>query len=509
MHAGIQRIGHEHGVVEGDEVKPVLGEDQQIELDVLPDLQNGTVHEERLQGGDRIFQRNLFGCIGIVEIETTALRAVLERYVAGLARRDAERKADEACLHGIETVGLAIDGDDARVARTRHPTFKLGKLRHRNIFGFFHRRVEIITDGAEYAASACGFLLCLFRGRFFLFLGNRKFGGRLDRFGVDARSRRHALRQRVELHRAQEGDEAFGIGRMDAEVFNADLHRHLVVERDELFRYARLFGKVDEIFAALGLLDFAGARKKGFEVTIFLDQLRRCLDADAGDAGHIVNTVACKRLDLDNLLGRHAEFLDDLIVFDRLHLHSVEHVDIIVDELHQILVRRNDGDASARLARLTGIGGDEVVGLKSHHLDGRHRESANRIAHQGELGTQVFRWLGALGLIFGIDVVAEGLGRGIEDDGEMGRLELVLRVLDKLVEHVAKARDGPDGRTVGFARQRRQRMIGAENIARSIDQKEVIALFERAGRDAAAHIFFRFTLRQAARPSYIDCSGAV
>ena len=92
------------------------------------------------------------------------------------------------------------------------------------------------------------------------------------------------------------------------------VHRHLVIERHQPLGQPRLFGKLDEILAPLLLLDFRSARQQRFEIAIFGDELGAGLDADAGNARHIVNTVARQRLHIDNLVGLHPEFFENLLL---------------------------------------------------------------------------------------------------------------------------------------------------------------------------------------------------
>src|SRR4029078_8741587 len=88
------------------------------------------------------------------------------------------------------------------------------------------------------------------------------------------------------------------------------------------------------------------------------------------------------------------------------------------------------------------------------------------------------RRIGPLRLVVGIDALPEGLFRLVEDHGEMGRLLARLHVLHSLPQHVAEALDGPDREPVALACQRRQRVIGAENVTGTVDQIDMIAGFE-------------------------------
>ena len=264
------------------------------------------------------------------------------------------------------------------------------------------------------------------------------------------------------------------------------VHRHIeldvLVECDELLGNAREFGIVDQGLAALVLLDLAGALEERFKVAIFPDQLRRGLDADTGHTRHVVGRVADQRLHLDDLFRRHAEFLHHLIAADTLVFHGVVHRHAVVHELHEVLIGRHDRTARAGLAGFTRISRDQVIGLEAGLLERGNVEGFHRIANEWELRNKIARHVRAVRLVFLVHLGAEGFFRLVEHDGEMRRLVLGLHVPQQLPQHVAESEYGIDLQSVGFAGQRRQRVIGAENIAGTIDQKDVVGLFQLAGR---------------------------
>ena len=61
----------------------------------------------------------------------------------------------------------------------------------------------------------------------------------------------------------------------------------------------------------------------------------------------------------------------------------------------------------------------------------------------------------------------------------------VTRLCKQLPDHVAKAGNGPNRQTIGFARQGRQGVIGPENITGTVNQEEMIVFFH-GDRDNAA-----------------------
>ena len=205
---------------------------------------------------------------------------------------------------------------------------------------------------------------------------------RLDLARIDAGKLRHAPRERGELHRLEEGDQVLVVGLMHGEIGERHVERHLVVERDQLLREPRHLGVVDQGLAAFLLLDLAGAREQRLEVAVFADELRRGLHPDARHARHVVARIPDQRLHLDDLLRRHAEFLDHLGDADPAVLHGVVHDDAVGHELHQVLVRRHDGRGRARLAGLAHIGGDQVVGLEAGLLQAGNVEGAHRLADE-------------------------------------------------------------------------------------------------------------------------------
>ena len=139
------------------------------------------------------------------------------------------------------------------------------------------------------------------------------------------------------------------------------------------------------------------------------------------------------------------------------------------DELHQILVGRNDRHLVPGFAREARIGGDQVVGLEALDPQFGHVHGPHRFVGDGELGDQFVRRVGAVRLVIGVEVVAEGAPRPVEYDRHVFRV----RVLDQLEQHVDEAIDGVDRRSVR-AGHGRQGVEGAEDESRAVDQKDVV-----------------------------------
>ena len=172
------------------------------------------------------------------------------------------------------------------------------------------------------------------------------------------------------------------------EVVERRLDRHVAIQRDELLRDADQLDDlgIGQRLAALGLLDLAGAREQRFEIAIFGDELRRGLDADARRARHVVGRIAGERLDVDDLVRRRRRNRRrprrGRCAAPRASLRRSPEAGSYIatpglDELHQVLVGRDDQHVGAALARLARIGRDEVVGLVAVLLDRDQAEGAH------------------------------------------------------------------------------------------------------------------------------------
>src|SRR6185437_8336226 len=91
-----------------------------------------------------------------------------------------------------------------------------------------------------------------------------------------------------------------------------------------------------------------------------------------------------------------------------------------------------------------------------------------------------------MGLVFGIEIGAEGLFRLIEYDRQVGRFILWLHLLEQFPKHCAKhpnaaGRQAIRSKIVFFWLVHRLK-IGAEDVAGAIHQEQMVALLERARR---------------------------
>ena len=184
-------------------------------------------------------------------------------------------------------------------------------------------------------------------------------------------------------------------------------------------------------------------------------------------------------MDVDDFIGRDAEFLAHFIRAYFLGLHAIQHDNARADQLHQIFIRRHDRHIATGVDDIARVSGDEVIGFVVIEFDGGDVEGFDRIADQRKLGNELFRRWRPVCLVFWIDLVAESFPARIEYDGDVGWRFRRLALANELPQHGAKAMHGPDRQTVGRPGQGRQRMEGTKDVARAVDQVDVAAFGDR------------------------------
>ena len=607
--AGVEHVGDEEGVVDGRDVDAVALQHHPVGLDVVADLEDGAVLEHGLQPRDHLAGREL--ARREPAAEKIVLAAMPERHIAGLARREGERHADEIGPVRIERIGLGVEGEDAGFARPGEDGVELldrgdaairlgverdlgdlgralGGKRRRHHHGcrlaLGDGRTRPVRAGAGRRAGALRRLAAL--GRLELRLVPRDPAGAgaqprigLDLGDVDRIGLGDAADELVQLERLEEGDEALRIEAVEGEVLGRHGERGIAVEGDEPLRDERLVGVLQHLAGrrADGAGEVAGPHQRSAERVIAAepleglgiggrpallvegqvrdaellrqhlgdlaagvdldrlpgervdlalerrepllearvervrpvlvgedrleraelgDQRRGGLRPDAGHARHVVGRIADERLHVRHLLRRHAELLDDggavepplrpVAGLARDAGFEVVEGHAVMDELHQILVGRHDQGLGAGLGGAAGIGRDEIVGLEARLLDRDQAEGLHGLAHERELRHELRRRIGAVRLVVGVDLLAEGVLGLVEDDGEVGRLDADRALADELVELGAEQAQRPGRQPVGRAHVVLPVLVhglevGAEDEGGAVDQEDLVAGFQRAG----------------------------
>ncbi len=290
----------------------------------------------------------------------------------------------------------------------------------------------------------------------------------------------HATGQRCEIQRFQKANELWTILWLKHQTVEINFERHVCFKRYELPRDFCLVSKSDDIFTTFVLLDLRSACEQRIKIAKLFQQLRSGLRANAWNSRYIIGAIASQRLQIDHLFRRHAPFFNHFRDRNLLVLHAVIHGHLWRHELHEIFIGRNDCNIAACIFSQTGIGCDQVVGLKTFLFDARQIECTRCLTDQAELRNEIFRRRGAVCLILGKNLFAESLRRVIENDRKMRRHHTNIgaaRILQQLPQHVAETRHGPNRQAVRLTRQRWQGMIGTENIARAVNEEEMITFF--------------------------------
>ncbi len=203
-----------------------------------------------------------------------------------------------------------------------------------------------------------------------------------------------------------------------------------------------------------------------------MQQGQRSLLADAGHAGNVVHLVPHQGQIVDDELGRYAELLDHPFPIGLHVLHGIDQSDMVGDQLRHVLVASADQHRQLFLGRLAGQSADHIVGFNPfHHQEGEtHR--LDHLVDGGNLAAQIVRHAGPVGLVFGIDVVAEGLAFGIEHHGHVA----VGILLAQAAHHVGHDTDGAARQTgrgaqIGLLGGKE----GAVKIRGAVDQNKGIA----------------------------------
>ena len=464
---GVEIEADHHRVVDRADRDSLPGDDVEVILAVLEDLEDRFVLQQRLQRGDGIGHRHLLRLFG-----EHVRPAVAKRDIAGIIGPERQAHADELGLHRIERSRLGIDRHHLRRAGAGDPGFEpLDGL---------HRLIGRVIDCREIGERlAVAFALRWGGSAGSGGLGRVEIGGargaavasveppqkRGEAVGFE-KQRKRRRRDRPELHFLERLGEVA-----------------ILLERYEHLGKLGIGAAFDQAVAQLGELHALRAVERGGERAVFGDQLAGGLGADAEDAGHVVDRIAHQRQHVAHQFGADTELLLDLGKPDALVLHRVEHIDAgravrrvdFGDQLHQVLVGTDDGDVPAAFLRAAGIGGDEIVGLQPRHLDAGQAEGAGRVADQRELRLEVFGRLGPVGLVVLVDVVAEALAAGVEDHGKVGRAVGRVEIGRELPQHRGVAIDRAHRSPFGV-RQRGQAVIGPEDVGRPVDEVEMLLI---------------------------------
>jgi phage baseplate assembly protein W len=121
------------------------------------------------------------------------------------------------------------------------------------------------------------------------------------------------------------------------------------------------------------------------ERAVLHEPLRRCLGADLGHAGNVVDRVAGQRQQVEHLVGTHAELREHARFVERLVAHRIDELDARPDQLREVLVRRRDDRVDACIARLVRQRADDIVRLDTFDHEQRPAVRADEVVQRPDL----------------------------------------------------------------------------------------------------------------------------
>ncbi len=239
------------------------------------------------------------------------------------------------------------------------------------------------------------------------------------------------------------------------------------MDRRELTREQRLVAELLELFAVRLPLHLIEILQQTVERSELGDQLLGALLADARDAGDAVDRVTPQAHDVDDFLGGQSEGFGRRVAVEHRFAAGVEEVDVLSDELKEVLVGGCEHDVVAGVAGAAGECADDVISLIARGLDDRNPESLAYLADERNLHGEVVRHRFPVLLVVLELLVAQILALDVERHRHGVRLVL----LEELPQHLDESVDGV-GREPFGVRQTADRVVGAVEVVRSVDQVE-------------------------------------
>src|ERR1700677_689915 len=113
--ARVERVREQHRVVDRRDANAAHRQHMRVELEVVADLEDARLLEQRLQKRDRFRFLGLIGRKTRYVEEIVSARPMTNRDVASLAGVNCQRKADEVALQWGGQVRFGVDRNDALV----------------------------------------------------------------------------------------------------------------------------------------------------------------------------------------------------------------------------------------------------------------------------------------------------------------------------------------------------------------------------------------------------------
>src|SRR5262245_28129903 len=401
-------------------------QDQQVILDVLIDLLDRRIFEQRPQPAQ-----------GLIRVEFRIAGWATYRQIPGFARLPGEGVTDNLAPQGLQRGRLQVNGESLLLAQLVEKCLEAGGSIDKLI-----RRLPLCRMRRGRSVGIGVSCRRIRPEREQLRLGKEWL---LLRSYRDRRLAQLPLQQGLEAVLLEQGLQFGDLDRLHTPRVPVQRHRHVGHQADELA--GRLQVRPRRL-DALGLLaaDLINVGDEVIERAVLLKEPGRRLDANTRNAHDVVHAVADKRLQIDDLFGRHAPVIKQFLAAEGLLLAKVEQLDAVVDQLAAVLVTGADPDIEIARGAGPGHRGEDVVGLVVIVTKNRDRQGGEDLVNQWNLQTQIVGHRVAVGLVVGADRVAERLVGAVKGADE------VFRPLGAQEEHVAGKAEQGVGRQARRAR---------------------------------------------------------
>jgi len=370
---------------------------------------------------------------------------VSHRDVGGLARLHGQADAHQAGAHRIQRVGLGVEADQLGLLHALDPRLQL--------------------FGGQY-----GFVVARRRQRRIQFDGGRRFGAATrvagggapqagDGFaGTGGRHQRPTqfLQRLGEAVAQVQLTQGRHVGVTQRQCGRAGIKSDVGADGDQFPVQRQPLQRGTQVLADLALHRRCGGNH-AVQVLVFGQPLGRGLGPALLDTRHVVHGVAHQCQQVDDLVSAHAELVHHRSI--RIHAaagHGVDQFDARAHQLREVLVAGGNGHLQVLRHALQGQRADHIVGFHAGDAQDADAQRFDDAAHRLDLAAQVIGHRRAVGLVLVVQVVAEGLARRVDDEGDVGR-----SLLQRRAQHVdhAEQRAGGLALCIGQGRQRVERAV--------------------------------------------------
>ena len=193
------------------------------------------------------------------------------------------------------------------------------------------------------------------------------------------------------------------------------------------------------------------------QIAVLLEQFRRGLRPDAGDAWNVVGTVTDHTQVIDHLFRRDAFLCQQLLRSAQDVLTRIPGADAVVQQLVDVLVFRAQAHVHAGRRRLFREGREHIVGFVPFDLQDRHAAGAQDLLDVIQLrGEQIGHRI-AVRLVVGEDLVAEAVA-DVEHAHQMGQQRILPQIPCEIGERIRHAGRSPTG--TGERRHTEEELVG-------------------------------------------------